>query len=293
MFTGIVLIAALAVTGLQRRSTVKAHGPHARPEPRGETEACPSTRVRACAAIASRRPVPVRRGLRRRRARRAARRPIPPPPRPASPPPRRSSTRLPRGRPSWTVTGADRQADPRGKKIVFVSCGVEACAVQGPILRRPRRSSDGRSSSRHRRPPERSRTRSAPRSVRRRRRGHDAANRRRSRSSSRSQKAEVQFVTCCAVAEAGKGSGSTPRPKAGALGEVPGRRRSSPTAVARPTPCTSTCPRSRSSRRSGTRSRRSDGVVPGLQRRKDRHPGDRARKGRAGPHRLLPAQPPE
>src|SRR4051794_14213051 len=35
---------------------------------------------------------------------------------------------------SLTVTQPIGKPVPTGKKIVFVSCGVEACAVQGPIL---------------------------------------------------------------------------------------------------------------------------------------------------------------
>jgi ribose transport system substrate-binding protein len=35
---------------------------------------------------------------------------------------------------SITQTTPIKKAIPAGKKITFISCGVEACAIQGPIL---------------------------------------------------------------------------------------------------------------------------------------------------------------
>ena len=49
------------------------------------------------------------------------------PPRPRSPRPRCGRRRSPSRRRSTSRS-------PPGKKITFVSCGVEACAIQGPIL---------------------------------------------------------------------------------------------------------------------------------------------------------------
>ena len=207
-------------------------------------------------------------------------------------------TRLPRAAdPELTVTEPIGKPIPTGKKIAFVSCGVEACAVQGPILAGGREdlgwtveqvATDGT--------PEKLQARSTgdPRGRRRRDpQRRQPATRSRSRSPTPRSQAS-QFVTCCSIAEpAETASCSTP-------------------ATASRTPRSATTSRPRSSPTAGQGQRavrqhlgvrdpqavgdafeRSSRSTARVRRRLDRHPADGARQGRAGPDHLLPARPPE
>ena len=229
MFVGVVLIAALAVTGIQRRTTVKhkvstpdppnlrtsrrkqhesSRPPTRRSQRRrtsaAEVEMLPRRAAKAresCTAVRSW--PPVRRGVRRQRI--DARRPIPPR-RPASPPP--SVVQKPRSARPIPVADPISKPIPAGKKLVFVSCGVEACAVQGPIIQEAASilgwtveqvATDGT--------PEKvqgaidSAIRDGADAVIINAADRDAL----AKQIAEAQKAGVEFVTCCSIAEAGNG----------------------------------------------------------------------------------------
>ena len=154
-----------------------------------------------------------------------------------------------------TVTTPIDKPIPTGKKITFVSCGVEACAIQGPILAEAAATlgwtvdqvaTDG-----------------SPEKVQG---AIDAAIRNGSdavilnaadkdayaKQIADAEKAGVQFVTCCSLATAGDGIlyNTATDKQNGPIGDYLAAEVVA-TAAARPTRCTSTSRRSRSSRRSG------------------------------------------
>ena len=128
--------------------------------------------------------------------------------RPASRPPSRSSQKAPVRPTDLTVAEPIAKPIPAGKKLVFVSCGVEACAVQGPILQEAASilgwtveqvATDGT--------PEKvqgaidSAIRDGADAVIINAADRDAL----AKQIAEAQKAGVEFVTCCSVAEAGNG----------------------------------------------------------------------------------------
>ena len=195
-----------------------------------------------------------------------------------------------------TQTTPIKKPIPTGKKITFISCGVEACAVQGPILQQGAKTlgwsvkqvgTDGS--------PEKVQN-AIQAAVRN---GTNAIILNAAdvttlgKSISDAKAKGVEFVTCCSLAKQGQDvlfNTGTPEQNApiGDILAVQGRR---------------------AERRQGGRRLRQrlgvrhpggrrhrvreevQGALPRLQVREDRHPADVARQGRSGPHRVLPAQP--
>ena len=140
MFVGVVLIAALALTGLQRRTTAGRDGrPTAfisQPATGGVAHVSPwpeEARVQGAAllvlgaALAGGDRMRQQRLGRLGRSERWRRR--------ASPRRRRWPRRRRRGRrPSGSRQPIGKPV-PTGKKVVFISCGVQACEIQGNIIK--------------------------------------------------------------------------------------------------------------------------------------------------------------